>query len=84
MDISHIHPDIKDLFMMSNATTIQTRMTATVLICNLQPHLEPLVTISLVTSEISSFGSAVTFLHLETCRWVGVLVVTRFLFNDGI
>jgi hypothetical protein len=34
MDISHSHADIKDLFMMSNATTIQTRMAATVLIFN--------------------------------------------------
>ena len=32
--VSHIHSDFKDAFITSNATTIQTRITATVLICN--------------------------------------------------
>jgi hypothetical protein len=34
MDISHIHPDMKYTFMMSNATVTQTSVAATVLVCN--------------------------------------------------
>jgi len=34
MDISHSHSNLNDLFMKSNATTIQIRTTATVLIRN--------------------------------------------------
>jgi spore maturation protein CgeB len=34
MDISNIHPDIRNLFRMSNATTNSIRMVATVLISN--------------------------------------------------
>jgi len=34
MDISHIHPDMKYPFMMSKGIVIQSRMAATVLVCN--------------------------------------------------
>jgi hypothetical protein len=89
MDINHIHSDLKDLFKMSNATTIHSIMAATVLICNSTTSFtEAGHGISIVVHKtISPFGSAKVFPHflhftVSNGSYMEIKTLTLFRIED--